>query len=157
MGSLGTRLYICSSLVWKSKVILSRVSIILLNLHYWRGSYALCGFIRYSCIYETRMSLTLNESSLIRRFKHSNVIKMCDRITFDCYMWLAHTYIGEGVCMNKAWGFVRKITSTTEFTQQLLSPLNWDAITLIMNACSRTVNMQQSLSYCIVCGDVTAC
>ena len=36
------------------------------------------------------MSPTLNGSSAIRRFKHSNVIKIRDGITFDFYMGLPH-------------------------------------------------------------------
>ena len=32
--------------------------------------------IRYSCIYEARMSPALNGSSAIRRFKHSDAIKI---------------------------------------------------------------------------------
>ena len=42
-------------------------------------------FIRYSCIYEARMSPALSRSSAIRRFKHSNAIEIRDRITFDFY------------------------------------------------------------------------
>ena len=39
------------------------------------------------------MSPTLNESSAIQRFKHSNVIEICDGITFDFYTVLPHVYI----------------------------------------------------------------
>ena len=41
----------------------------------------------YSCIYEARMSPTLNRRSVIWRFKHSNAIEICDRITTrDCHI-----------------------------------------------------------------------
>ena len=43
-----------------------------------------------SCIYGARMSPTLNGSSAIKRFKHSDVIKICDGITFDFYTGLPH-------------------------------------------------------------------
>ena len=36
------------------------------------------------------MSPTLNGTSAIRRFKHSNVIEICDGITFDFYTRLPH-------------------------------------------------------------------
>ena len=38
------------------------------------------------------MSPTLNGSSAMRRFKHSNEIEMHDRITFDFYTQLPHIY-----------------------------------------------------------------
>ena len=43
---------------------------------------------RYSCIYETCMSPTLNGSSAIQHLKHSNVIELRDRIIFDFYTGL---------------------------------------------------------------------
>ena len=46
-------------------------------------------------IYEAHMSPTLNESSVIRLFKHSNVIKVCDGITFDFYTGMPHILIGK--------------------------------------------------------------
>ena len=55
-------------------------------------SYALRRFIRYSCIYEARMSPALNGSSAIQRFKRSNAIEICDGITFDFYTGLSHVY-----------------------------------------------------------------
>ena len=36
------------------------------------------------------MSPALNGSSVIRHFEHSDVIEMCDGITFDFYMGLPH-------------------------------------------------------------------
>ena len=39
------------------------------------GSYALHSFIKYSCIYEAHISPTLNRSSVIWSFKHSNAIE----------------------------------------------------------------------------------
>ena len=50
----------------------------------------LCRLTRYSCIYESRMSPTLNGSSAIRRFKHSDAIEIHDGITFDFYTGLSH-------------------------------------------------------------------
>ena len=44
----------------------------------------------HASIYEARMSPALNGSSAIRCFKHSNVIKIRDRITFDFYTELPH-------------------------------------------------------------------
>ena len=44
------------------------------------------------CIYVVRMSPALNGSSAIRCFKGSDVIEICDRITFDLYMGLPHIY-----------------------------------------------------------------
>ena len=41
------------------------------------------------------MSPTLNEISAIQQFKHSNVLEIRDRITFDFYMGLPH------ICKNK--------------------------------------------------------
>ena len=41
-------------------------------------------------IYKARMSPTLNRSSGIRRFKHSNAIEIHDGITFDFYTGLPH-------------------------------------------------------------------
>ena len=47
-------------------------------------------FIRYSYIYEVRMSPALNGSSAIWRFERSNAIEIYDGITFDFYMGLPH-------------------------------------------------------------------
>ena len=44
----------------------------------------------HSCIYKARISPTLNRSSVIWRFKHSNTNEMCNGITFDIYMGLQH-------------------------------------------------------------------
>ena len=60
-------------------------------------SHALCRFI---CIYETHMSSALHGSSAIRRFKHSNVIKICDGITFNFYTWLPHIYMKTIIFMD---------------------------------------------------------
>ena len=46
-------------------------------------------FIRYSYIYEARMSSVLNGSSVIRHFKHGNTIEIRNGITFDLYTGLA--------------------------------------------------------------------
>ena len=65
-------------------------SAVSLNFREGRRSYALSRFIRYSCIYETRMSPTLNGSSAIRRFERSDAIEIHDGITFDFYTGLPH-------------------------------------------------------------------
>ena len=51
------------------------------------------GLIRYSCIYEPRLSPGLNGSSSVQYFKHGNVIKICDEITFDFYIHGNVTYL----------------------------------------------------------------
>ena len=48
----------------------------------------LCRFIRYSYIYEARMSSALNGSSTIQHFKGSDAIEIHDGITFDFYTGL---------------------------------------------------------------------
>ena len=68
-------------------------STVSLNFRYGQGSYALHRFIRYSYIYEARMSPTLNGSSAIRCFKHSDAIKIRDGITFDFYTGLPHVLL----------------------------------------------------------------
>ena len=75
-------------------------SAVSLNSHLGRGSYALRRFIRYSCIYEARMSPALNGSSAIRRFKHSDTIEIRDGITLDFYTGLPHIYIYISSCLN---------------------------------------------------------
>ena len=49
-------------------------------------------FIRYSCIYEVRMSPTLNRFLAIQCFKHSNAIEIRDQITFNFCMRLPHVF-----------------------------------------------------------------
>ena len=68
-------------------------SAVSLNFREGRRSYALRRLFRYSCIYEARMSPTLNGSSAIRRFEHSDTIEIRDGITFDFYMGLPHVYV----------------------------------------------------------------
>ena len=55
-----------------------------------RGSYALCGHIRYSCIYIVHMSPTLSGSSVLHRVKLGDVLEIRDRIIFDFYPGLPH-------------------------------------------------------------------
>ena len=55
-------------------------------------SYALLRLIRYSCIYEACMSPALSGSSTIRRLKHSNMIKIHNRTTFEFHTGLPHTH-----------------------------------------------------------------
>ena len=40
------------------------------------------------------MSLALNESSVVRHFKHGNAIEILDRIIFDFYTGLPHVVLG---------------------------------------------------------------
>ena len=54
------------------------------------GHYTLNGLIRYLHIYEPCMSSALNRSSVVQRFKPSDAIKICDRLTFDFYMGLSY-------------------------------------------------------------------
>ena len=65
-------------------------SAVLLNFLEGRGSYALRRFIRYSCNYEVCMSPTLNGSSAIQRFEHSDAIEIRGGITFVFYTGLPH-------------------------------------------------------------------
>ena len=65
-------------------------SIVMLKFRQGWRSYALHRFIRYSCIYEARMSPALNRSSVVWRFKHSNVTEIHDGMIFNFYMGLSH-------------------------------------------------------------------
>ena len=49
---------------------------------------------KYSCIYmyKARMSPTLNGSSMIRHFEHSDAIEIHDGIIFDFYPGLSHIH-----------------------------------------------------------------
>ena len=49
--------------------------------------------MRYSYIYEARMSPALNGSSVVRRFEGNDVIEICDGITFNFYTGLPHICI----------------------------------------------------------------
>ena len=51
----------------------------------------LCGLVRYSCIYEAHTSPALNGSSAIWHFKHSDVMKIRNRI-IDFYIGLPHIH-----------------------------------------------------------------
>ena len=53
----------------------------------------LCRFIRYSCIYEARMSPALKGNSAIRCFKGSDASKVRNEITFAFYTGLPNMYI----------------------------------------------------------------
>ena len=64
-----------------------------ISLNFRWGSYALRRLIRYSYIYEARMSPALNGNSAIRHFKHSDAIEIRDGIIFDFYMGLSHMYV----------------------------------------------------------------
>ena len=47
---------------------------------------------KYSCIYKACMSPTLNGSSMIRHFEHSDAIEIHDGIIFDFYPGLSHIH-----------------------------------------------------------------
>ena len=53
------------------------------------------------------MSPTLNGSSVIRRFKGSDAIEICNGITFDFYMGLPHVYTSN-VTYLYSWSFVQR-------------------------------------------------
>ena len=72
---------------WSHRCLWSAVS---LNSHKGRGSFVLCSLMSYSYIHEVCMSPTLNRCPAIRHFKHSNVIKIRDGITFHFYTGLPH-------------------------------------------------------------------
>ena len=55
-----------------------------------RGSYALRGRIRYSCIYIARMSPTLSGSSALQHVKLGDALKIRNGIIFDFYSGLPH-------------------------------------------------------------------
>ena len=57
------------------------------------GAYIRSWLVRYSYIYKAQMSPALNRCSDIGCFKHSDAIKIRDRIIFNFYMGLSHTYI----------------------------------------------------------------
>ena len=46
--------------------------------------------VRYSCIYEARMSPALSGSSAIWRFEGNNAVEIRDGITFEFYTGLPH-------------------------------------------------------------------
>ena len=72
--------------MWQSHVEIKGYSVVYFDCiaELWEAkgeAHVLRRFIRYSCICQARMSPALNESSVIRRFKHSNTIKKRDEIT----------------------------------------------------------------------------
>ena len=54
------------------------------------GPYTLHKLFRYSRIYKTYMSPTLNGSLAVRHLEHGDAIKIRDRTIFDFYMGLSH-------------------------------------------------------------------
>ena len=61
-----------------------------LSFRLWRGSYALRGRIRYSCVYIARMSPTLSGSSALQRVKVGDALEMRNGLIFDFYSGLPH-------------------------------------------------------------------
>ena len=57
-----------------------------------RGSYALCGRIRYSCIYIARMSPTLSGSLALQRVKLGDALEIRNGIIFNFYSELPQLY-----------------------------------------------------------------
>ena len=55
-----------------------------------RGSYALRGCIRYSCVYIARMSPTLSGSSALQHIKLGDALEIRNGIIFDFYPGLPH-------------------------------------------------------------------
>ena len=88
--------------MWKSRVKIENYSVAYFDCiaafkvpYRWtsvkRGAHKCFVDLLYiSCIYGARMSSTLNGSSAIKHFKHSDVNKIRDRITFDFYTGLPH-------------------------------------------------------------------
>ena len=48
--------------------------------------------MRYSYMYEARMSPALNGSSAVRHFEGNDAIEICDGMTFDFYTGLPHMF-----------------------------------------------------------------
>ena len=111
-----------------------------LNFCQGQGSYALCRFIRYSCICEAHMSPTLNGTSAIQRFKHSNAIEIRDGITFDFYTRLPHERVPAlfTVTVNNIEVTVNTCTCTAAHVQLCL-PLN---MSLYKNPCISMLKLQ---------------
>ena len=61
-----------------------------LSFRLGRGSYALSGCIRYSCVYIARMSPTLSGSSALQRVKLGDALEIRNGIIFDFYSGLPH-------------------------------------------------------------------
>ena len=81
--------------MWQSHVEIEGYSVVYFDCiaELWKvkgEAHVLRRFIRYSRICEARMSPALNGSSVIRRFKHSNTVEICDGISFEIYMGLPH-------------------------------------------------------------------
>ena len=97
------------------------------SLNFRQGAHMCFVDFRYSCIYEARMSPTLNESSAIQRFKPSNAIKIRNGITFDFYTGLPHihfwvcTYVLSDSLSNSQGTAKGKQSSILYIMQSLLS------------------------------------
>ena len=64
-----------------------------LSFHLGRGSYALRGRIRYSCIYTARMSPTLSRSSALQCVKLGDALKIRNGTIFDFYSGLPRVFL----------------------------------------------------------------
>ena len=61
-----------------------------LSFRLGRGSYALSGRIRYSCVYIARMSPTISGSSALQYVKLGDALEIRNGIIFDFYSGLPH-------------------------------------------------------------------
>ena len=75
-----------------------------LSFHLGRGSYALRGCIRYSCVYIVRMSPTLSGSSALQCVKLSDVLEIRNGIIFNFYLGLPHIALEPGRLYRKKIG-----------------------------------------------------
>ena len=94
-----------------------------------RGSYALCGCIRYSCIYIVCMNPTLSGSTALQRVKLGNALEIRNRIIFDFYSGLPHIQIVQGKCfdiMRKAWA----ISTIGMVWRSCWTTVNWTGVLL---------------------------
>ena len=92
--------YIHAYYVWQSRVEIKHYSVayfdhvtalqVLKCRTLVKGSYVLCKCGTYYRVYPLCMSPALNESSALQYFKHSNTMKIHDRIMFNFYPRLPH-------------------------------------------------------------------
>ena len=74
-----------------------------LSFRLGRGSYALRGRTRYSCVYIARMSSTLSGSLALQRVKLGDALEIRNGIIFDFYSGLPHLYIYIFIYMVRAY------------------------------------------------------
>ena len=79
---------------------------IALSFHLGRGSYALCGCIRYSCIYIVCISPTLSGSSALQRIKLGDALEIRNGMIFDFYSRLPHIHICVMFIVDGTWQII---------------------------------------------------